>query len=632
MANRLIDFSLDSASFQLRDRVKIGEREVTTSIQGQSLKFEEVGNGAVEVGAPVGVIGYTPLIQHLIPTGNGKFQAYTLGYEPETQEWFYVFTDEVRKPGDWGHWTGQGMNWNANCGYCHMTDYHKNLNQDPSRPISYSSQWLYQGISCQQCHNGLEEHVENPEAKDVVSVNEFSQKQIEHSCATCHARRIELTAEAFRPGDSFHDHYGLSGVDQADIYHPDGQVNNENFVYSSMRLNKMGHAGISCMDCHNPHEAALSLPADNNALCMKCHTTGERGATLIDPKTHSRHQPGSEGAKCIECHMPVNPFMARDNRRDHIFSIPDPLLSKEIGSPDTCTSCHSDQDMDWAADWVQKWWPEHAKKQTHVRNRARAIQAYRDGSSTAFKDLLHLAQKEEIMLWKSSLIGMLAPWSQRAEVETFLKAMLKHTDPHVRSAAVRGFAMHPHRERILAASRTDPLRVVRIQAAQIIGPDPRHRDEFETFLKFNSDRPGTSLMLADYHRSDPSQQKHWIQRAVSLEPTNEVIYGDGAVLLARSGDIPAAQRLLQQGLLQVPKSATLRYSMGLIAAEQQDFVEAVKWLQESVDLDPRQPRAWYNLSILRRRKGDLKGARAAAEKAYELSPNDPGIIQLMEIR
>jgi len=632
LANRLVEFSLDSAPFQLHQTVDLGQREVSTAIGGQSLGFQEAGENTMKVAAPVGVIGYDPLIQHLIPTGNGKLQTYTLSYEPESKEWFYVFEDDVRLPGEWGHWSGQGMNWNANCGYCHMTEYHKNLEQDPAKPVSYESKWLYQGISCAQCHNGLDEHVKNPDAKEVVTLNEMSKVQIEHSCATCHSRRQELTEEAFRPGDSFHDHYGLSAVDQGDLYHPDGQVNNENFVYTSMQLNKMGHAGISCMDCHNPHTAALSLPARNNALCMKCHATGENGATLIDPFKHSRHQPGSDGARCIECHMPVNTFMGRDDRRDHIFSIPDPKLSAEIGSPDTCTGCHTDKDLEWAGEWVQKWWPEHEQKRTHIRERARAIQSFRQGSATDYKELLRLAQKEEILLWKASLTGMLAPWSQWKDVETFLKEMLVHVDPQVRSAGVRGLFNHPQRQRLLVPALTDEFRVVRIQAAQAIGPAPEYREEYETFHKFSSDRPNNALMLAEYYNSEPQQQRQWLQRAISLEPTNEVIYGDGAVLLARSGDAQAARELLLEGLEHSPDSASLRYSLGLIEAEQQNFDAAADWLQQSVELNPNQPRAWYNLSLLLRRKGDLKGARNAAEKAYELSPNDPGIIQLMEMR
>ncbi len=631
LANRLVDFPRDSAAFQQRQNLSLGERNVSTSIRGQSLVFKENGKNSIEVAAPVGVIGYDPLIQYLIPTGNGKLQTYTLSYEPTTKEWFYVFEDDVRLPGEWGHWSGQGMNWNANCGYCHMTDYHKNLDQDPSRPIAYESQWLYQGISCAQCHNGLEEHVKSPDAPEVVSLNAQSKVQIEHSCATCHARRQELTVEAFRPGDSFHDHYGLSAVDQGDLYHPDGQVNNENFVYTSMQLNKMGHAGISCMDCHNPHTAALSLPADNNALCMKCHTTGDNGATLIDPIKHSRHQPGSEGARCIECHMPDNTFMARDDRRDHIFSIPDPQLSAEIGSPDTCTACHTDQNMKWAGEWVETWWPDHATKRVHVRERARAIQSFRDGSASDYKELLRLAQKEEILLWKASLTGMLTPWSQWKEVETYLRQMLAHTDPHIRSAAVRALARHPQRQALLAPLLQDEFRVVRIQAAQLIGPAPEYREEYETFHRFSSDRPNNALMLADYFSADPEQQKQWIRRSISLEPTNDVIYGDGAVLLARGADVDGAKALLLEGIAMAPQSASLRYSLALIEAEQQNYSAAINWMQQSVRLDPQQPRAWYNLSILLRRQGDLKGARAAAEKAYELSPNDPGIMQLMQM-
>jgi len=614
-ANRLVSFSKDSAPFQLRQTVDLGSRKVSTGIRGERLVFTEEGETAAEVAPAVGVIGVDPLWQHLIPVGNGKFQAYSVTYEPATNEWFYVFDEDVRQPGEWGHWTGQGMSWNANCAYCHMTGYHKNLQNNGDPEIAYKSEWVHQGITCAQCHPRLDYHAADPEAPYTGLVSSSTPEQIEHSCATCHSRREELTAEAFKPGDNFHDHYRLTLVNQGDIYHPDGQVNNENFVYTSMRLNKMGHAGITCLDCHQPHSAELVLPAENNALCLKCHADGSEGATVIDPVKHSRHDPGNRGSVCIECHMPVNVFMARDDRRDHIFYSPDPLLSKELGSPDTCTACHTDQDLDWAAEWTDRWWPRETDDRN--RRRARAIQAYRTGEATGHEELLELAQTEEIDGWRASLVGMLRPWIRWGEVRDFVEKCLQDESPLVRTEAAAIMGDHPQATLLLRPAHQDPVRAVRIQASRAVGPTSANRDEFEAYLKMNSDRPSAALALAEQHRNEPEKMRMWIERAILLETSNPIIYTDAGVLLARAGDLSGARALLLRGMDSAPDSAEIYYSLGLVEAELKSLPAARSYLERSVELNPDQPRAWRNLSIVYQQMGMMREAREASTRAQE---------------
>ena len=45
---------------------------------------------------------------------------------PRSNEWFNVYGSEDRRPGEWGHWTGRGMNWNSMCATCHNTRLRKN--------------------------------------------------------------------------------------------------------------------------------------------------------------------------------------------------------------------------------------------------------------------------------------------------------------------------------------------------------------------------------------------------------------------------------------------------------------------------------------------------------------------------
>ena len=98
------------------------------------------------------VLGHTPLRQYIVPIGGGRYQAAELAFDPIRKEWFNVFGDERRQPGEWGHWRGRGMNWNSMCAHCHMTDFRKNY--DPVAD-TYATTWQEHGVGCSQCHAGL---------------------------------------------------------------------------------------------------------------------------------------------------------------------------------------------------------------------------------------------------------------------------------------------------------------------------------------------------------------------------------------------------------------------------------------------------------------------------------------------
>ena len=77
--------------------------------------------------------------------------------------------------------------------------------------------------------------------------------------------------------------------------HADGQVRDEVYVYGSFLQSRMYQQGVTCSDCHEPHD--LGLRAPGNDVCLQCHR-----ADKYDVTQHHRHQQGSSGASCAECH------------------------------------------------------------------------------------------------------------------------------------------------------------------------------------------------------------------------------------------------------------------------------------------------------------------------------------------
>ena len=121
------------------------------------------------------------------------------------------------------------------------------------------------------------------------------------------------------------------------LYYPDGQIQDEVYVWGSFVQSRMHAAGVRCSDCHDPHR--LRLRADGDAVCLQCHreTPVERFPTLRSGRyaapDHHFHPPDSAGARCVACHMPARTYMQVDPRRDHGFRIPRPDLSVSLGTP-----------------------------------------------------------------------------------------------------------------------------------------------------------------------------------------------------------------------------------------------------------------------------------------------------------
>ena len=162
-------------------------------------------------------------------------------------------------------------------------------------------------------------------------------------CAACHSRRTEICngqvakgLSGDNAGTRFDDFHALQLLSKQ-IYHDDGQIRDEDYVYGSFIQSKMFHKGIRCTDCHDPHSTKLKY--DDNQLCTSCH---QHPAGKYDSPNHHHHEPGTPGASCVACHMPETTYMELDARRDHSFRVPRPDLSVKFGTPNACTGCHLD--------------------------------------------------------------------------------------------------------------------------------------------------------------------------------------------------------------------------------------------------------------------------------------------------
>jgi len=656
LAERPVNTVADARAFEPARTFRHGSQETRVQLSGTNFLLTFIGlSRSNETHTALRVIGHNPLRQFLVTAPGGRLQVTEAAYDPISNEWFNVYGDEDRRPGEWGHWTGRGMNWNSMCAACHNTRVRKNY--DPAAD-SYRTTMAEATVGCEACHGPLKSHVKwqarfGKSGKPDPTVPRFNKSQVVDYCGFCHARRVDFTGD-FKPGDLFNDHQELAIVDLTDTYYPDGQVRDEDYEYAAFLGSRMHTNGVYCLDCHEPHSAKTRLPG--NWLCLRCHNGTQTNAPVIQPVQHAHHKVygfdtngapiefdlteynprkiEETGGECVNCHMPQTVYMQRHWRHDHGFTSPDPLLTREFGIPNACSRCHADKSVDWAIEWANKWYG--TKMDRPARDRARWFAKARKGDVTARAPLLTLLAGSDSAYWKASAVRLLEQWLAETAVRDAILRAASHSHPLVRVSVARALeplaeANDPAAVDVLRRMLDDPSRAVRVVAASALHPnvaqDSLAAVEHKHFLEINSDQPGGQMMLgAIEFRAGRLEEayKHYAL-AVAWDPNSAPIRHEIAVLLSRMGRARDAVEQLEIACQLAPREAEFAFKLGLAWNEAGSLNRAVEALEKAVLLDSKHARAWYNLGLARHRLGQTDRALEALARAESIAPSDPVI-------
>lgn len=624
--------------------------------------FRSDGNFIVNTEGPDGKLadftvkytfGYEPLQQYLIEFPDGSLQCLGIAWDTERKRWFHLYPDERIEPGDYLHWTGWSQRWNLMCAECHSTNLRKNF--DPESQ-TYRTAWDEINVSCQACHGPGADHVrwartwpegETPAPGETQLVADFavgdSRYQVEQ-CARCHSRR-SLVSEDDRHGRPFLDDFLVSTLREG-LYHADGQILDEVYVYGSFVQSQMYRRGVRCTDCHNPH--TLQRKAEGNALCVECHQTAppERFPTLqrkdYDTPDHHHHPVGSDGASCAKCHMPERTYMVVDPRSDHSFRIPRPDLSVKLGTPNTCNDCHSGKPAEWAASAVADWYGP-AATEPHF---APAFAAARSGDPAAGADLARLAgDPNQPSIVRATALEMLRAHGTGGQ--TVMAGNLDDSDPLVRATAAAGLDRLPPAEKIeaLASLLSDPIRAVRAEAVRGLASGREFLTsergqafdaamaEYRAAQLANADTPGARLNLGivESAMGDTESAEASYAGAIRLDPAFLPAQLNLASLYNQLGRNEEAERVLRDAIAQSPGNGELRYSLGLLLAEQERLAEASQSLEQAAQLMPSRARVRYNYALSLQHLGRLAGAERELLEANRADPLDPAIVNALVI-
>lgn len=529
------------------------------------------------------VVGIAPLQQYLFETEPGRLQSFDVVWDTENKRWFHLYPDQDLPPDDGLHWTGPYKNWNARCAECHATGFQKDYDPVQRR---YASTQAEIGVGCEACHGPGSAHIEWTTGKALADgLTEFgfsmgwgrgdTEAEIQQ-CAGCHSRREAFEDGNPLPGTPYHDAYNLA-VLRPGLYHADGQIQDEVYVYGSFLQSRMYEKGVGCMNCHDPHRAELR--AEGNGICTQCHSpAGNPDFPSLtkrdyDAFEHHRHVDGSDGAQCKNCHMIERVYMGVDGRRDHSFRIPRPDLG--LGQ-DACTDCHSDEEQGWAANAISEWHPDNARRGPHFGT---AFQAVQTGQLQDSEVLLALANGPNVAgIVRATALYLLQNYGSE-EVATETASNLSDPDPLVRSNAIplQRDAPIPDRIARLEPLLSDPLRTVRLAAAK----------EF-LLIPANAPRP---------------DQRPLVQQAVN----------DWQRSTANRLDFPETHLVL-----------------GGLALSLRNAQAAEGAFREVVQLDPQRAEAWPMLVQLAHINRGPQAAVEALEEALSVLPDDPNLRQLAD--
>ena len=605
------------------------------------------------------VFGVYPLQQYLLPLEGGRLQALSVAWDSRPhseggQRWYHLYPDEAIGPDDPLHWSGPYHNWNTRCAECHSTDLRKNYDAATRR---FATRFAEEHVGCEACHGPGSRHLALarsgrlqagaqpagaagfavdlkargvwvfPEGEAIArrSTRLDNNLQID-TCARCHARRGALGA--YRHGRPLSDTHRLTLLGDP-LYHPDGQILDEVYVYGSFVQSKMHRAGVVCSNCHDPHSNRLRAPG--NGVCAQCHQP-----STYDTRAHHRHPAASAGARCVNCHMPASTYMGVDARRDHAMRSPRPDLSVMLATPNACNGCHTQQNAQWALDTLRRWGVTLRHTAGHP---AVALNALARGDTRDAATLVALAaDPAAASIWRATALERTAAAGAARALELAAE-LLKSRSPLLRISAVRSLRALPiqRRYRVLAPLLSDPVSGVRLAVAMSLAGTPLERirdaerqallalfDEYRAVHREHADMPSMNLQLGLFNlaRGDLPGAEMAYREALAIDPQWLPARLNLADMLRAAGREDDARAELTRALEAHPQSADALHALGLLEAREGNPQQALRWLGRAAGLSAASAHHRFVFAVARHDFGDLNGALLTLRALHADRPAD----------
>lgn len=563
------------------------------------------------------VFGHYPLQQYLIATDNGKYQVLPFSWDSRDkkeggQRWYPNYADEDIKANDRLHWLQPLQNWNGMCADCHSDGLKRNYNLEKN---SFKTHWDNINVGCQSCHGkipaehaSIEKSKEKNKAKTSLKLNaqwlikagnatatwqgEKRDNTVMDTCFACHALRSPLT-DGIKANTKFLDQFSPSFL-QPNIYHADGQIKEEVYVYGSFLQSKMYAAGVTCLDCHNAH--TMKVKIEGNGLCLQCHSS-----EVFEQKTHHGHEKNNEGSQCVNCHMPETTYMGVDDRRDHSFKIPRPHLSTNLKTPNACTQCHNNKSNQWAVENIEQWHGK-AKSLSASEKNYHILQQY---MPLPLNEHFALINDDKFPVIKRATAITLLTNSTTNLTNEQIKPWVNHKEPLMRLAIARIAALVPINERhkSLSLLLNDPYKAIRAEVANhlIMVPNlntellKKAFDELNMSNQVNAWRGEGRLNQSRISLSleQTNQTIATLVKAIEIDPYFAISYINLADIYRQQGKLVEEKATYKAGIKAVPKDDLLQYSYGMHHIRNKDIKTAISSFTKALKVQPNNSQYAY---------------------------------------
>ncbi len=597
--------------------------------------------------------GHYPLQQFLVKADGGRYQVLPFSWDsrPESeggQRWFAIYADEDIKPNDRLHWQQPLQNWNGMCADCHSDGLKRNYSVAEN---TFSTSWDNINVGCQSCHGKMTDHAKtgkfNTEdyagskeiAKWLLSLEDLDGEWITRkpspkrdnrfmeNCYACHSLRSPLT-DGFVHDAPFLDQFSPNFI-AAPLYHADGQIKEEVYVYGSFLQSKMHAAGVNCLDCHNEH--SMKLKAPDNGVCSQCHNP-----QVFDVVEHHGHKEQSTGSLCVSCHMPTTTYMGVDARRDHSFKIPRPHLSDKFDTPNACVACHDDKSNQWATDSLKKWHGAPAKlsstkmdfQRLQIGERLSIAQHLAIINDSSLSEILRATAITQL----PNTVGQLFD----AQIQGWVDSEL----PLIRLAlAKNGQLLAPEdRQKSFSKLLKDEYRSVRTAAANHLINIPiadktllqKSLNELMHSNDISSWRGEGHLNQSMVHMNigDAEKTIESLTRGIKVDPYFTENYINLADIYRAMGDANNEKKTFEAGLEATPNAAMLQYSYGLHLIRSKQIGDALNAFAKAVKISPDNSQFAYVYLIAMDANGQTKRALSILKSIIRRFNGDPQLAQL----
>jgi len=609
--------------------------------------------------------GFRPLQQYLVPFDSGRLQCLQITWDTKRKCWYdladSLHKGETIKPNDWLYWTNNGQNWNGMCAECHSTNLRKNYN--PKTHV-YHTTWSEINVSCEACHGPASEHLKwarlskkeqknYPDYALPVQTDGLTADELIGQCAYCHARRSSYA-------DFVYPHKDIFNIMEPQLpvvpnYFVDGQIKEEDYVYSSFTQSRMYHEKVRCTNCHDVHSLKVKYNGDNR-LCEQCHKKqvydtfqhthhkfpGEKGKPLV--LNHGKRIISvGEGSKCINCHMPGRYYMGVDFRRDHSIRIPRPDLSVKLGTPNACNSqCHTDKSPQWAASYAAKWYGNK-----HPHQFGETFAKVLNGDTTAGHELLHIIRDSMTTpIIRASAVMYLGQAGSSAVSQNMIRQELKDPNPMVRNEAVKAFVPKNMQDLIttLTPLLRDTTRLVRLSATLRFSTVPltmidtavrtifqKDIQEYIKAMNYSADfapsRHNLGILYSNLGKLQKAKEN--FKEALRIDNQFYPARVNLAMVYNQLKENGKAETLLKEVIHNHPELSDIYYSLGLLEAEIGNYEASAKYLKTAAEKMPDRPRIFLNLAKVLQYQKQIPEAEKAFRQAYRLAPEDAGYLSAL---